>query len=270
MLFSHLDHCAGRPAYKARLRCTADLIIRLNPQQGMAGHAAAKCHSMMKPTSVQRSMSVHRALFYRVILLLALAAISLPARADPVAYRLDPLHSRIVFSVDHDGYSQMIGSFSQPNGTLWFDPDDWTQSSLEVTVELATLDLGDADFNARIGRRDYLDVSGNPTARFVSSTVEPLTDTTARVYGVLTLRGLEQPVSLDVTLNRMARSAWTMRRTLGFSATASLHRSDFGMKAHRAAVGDAVQLRIEVEAVRASRRRTRDQHDPLSKSAVGD
>lgn len=215
-------------------------------------------------------MSVYRTLLYRVMLLLALATVSPTASAAPVAYRLDPLHSRIAFFVDHDGYSQMIGSFSQPTGTLWFDSDDWAQSRLEVTIELATLDLGDADFNTRIGRRDYLDVAGHPTARFVSSEVEALTDTTARVHGVLSLRGLERPVTLDVTLNRMARSAWTMRRTLGFSATASLHRSDFGMKAHRAAVGELVQLRIEVEAVRSSRRGTRVQHDAPSKSAVVD
>lgn len=198
------------------------------------------------------------------MILLALVVASCPTWADPVPYRLDPVHSRIVFFVDHGNYSQTIGTFSQMQGNLWFDPDDWSQAKVEVTIELATLDLGDASFNARIGRRDYLDVSSHPAARFVSTSVEPVSDTSARVHGSLSLRGVEKPVTLDVTLNRMARSAWTMRRTIGFSATATLQRSDFGMTAHRNAVGEAVQLRIEVEAVRISRRGgNRDQaHKP--------
>ena len=176
-----------------------------------------------------------------------------PAFAGPARYELDPVHSRIVFSVGHDGYSHALGTFSRPQGELWFDPDDWRSARLDVRIDVATLDLGDAGFNARIARRDYLDAQHHPQARFVSTSVEPLTDTTARVHGTLTLRGIQAPVVLDITLNRLARSAYTMRRTAGFSATATLQRSAFGMTAHARAVDDVVHLRIEAEAVRARR-----------------
>ena len=183
-----------------------------------------------------------------MLLLATTSAIAKPAR-----YELDPVHSRIVFSVGHDGYSHALGTFSRPQGELWFDPDDWRSARLDVRIDMSTLDLGDADFNTRIARRDYLDTQRHPQARFVSISVEPITATTARVHGTLTLRGIDAPVTLQVTLNRLARSAYSLRRTAGFSATATLQRSDFGMTAHAKAVDDNVHLRIEVEALRGRR-----------------
>ncbi|HET9047460.1 MAG TPA: YceI family protein [Chiayiivirga sp.] len=179
---------------------------------------------------------------------------SLLAHAGELApYRLDPVHSRVMFSVMHDGYSKVIGTFAHPEGTLWFDADDWSQARVDVRIDLASLDLGDTDFNARIARRDYLDSQDHPQARFVSQRIEGISKTQAKVHGLLSLRGQDTPITLDVTLNRQARSAWSLRRTVGFSATATLSRSDLGMRAHRSAVGDAVELRIEVEAVRIRR-----------------
>src|SRR5690606_4479903 len=124
---------------------------------------------------------------------------------------------------------------------------------VEVRIDLATLDLGDAEFNARIAGREYLDTQRHAQARFVSNTAEPLGEDTARVHGTLSLRGVEGPLTLDVRLNRIARSAYTLRRTAGFSASATLSRAAFGMTAHAKAVDDAVHLRIEVEALRARR-----------------
>lgn len=187
---------------------------------------------------------------------LALLLILLPSmtHANALApYRLDPVHSRVVFAVMHDGYSRVIGTFAKPNGTLWFDPEDWANSRVEVNIDLATLDLGDADFNARIARSDYLDTHEHRYAHFRSTRVEPHSATRATVHGVLSLRGQDTAISLDVTLNRQARSAWSLRRTVGFSATAILSRAALDMRAHRSAVGDEVELRIEVEAVRMPR-----------------
>lgn len=180
-----------------------------------------------------------------------LASTHLPASAEPAHYALDPVHSRILFSVSHNGFSNALGTFSKPQGELWFDPDNWHTARLDVRIDLATLDLGDADFNARIARRDYLDSSHHPEARFVSERIEPISDTQARVHGILHLRGRQAPVILQVQLNRIGRGVYTrLRQTLGFSASTVLRRSDFGMAAHAGNVGDEVHLRIETEAVR--------------------
>ncbi len=183
--------------------------------------------------------------------ILASTLLSPHALAANAHYRLDPVHTRIGFAVEHDGYSHVLGSFAHPEGELWFDPDDWSTARVEVRIDLTTLDLGDAALDARIARKDYLDTRTHPQARFSSTRVEPLSPTRARVHGLLELRGQSTPVSLDVQLNRLARSAWSLRRTVGFSATATLSRQALGMTAHRTAVGDAVELRIEVEALRA-------------------
>lgn len=181
--------------------------------------------------------------------LLAAAAI----HAAPRDYEIDPLHTRILFSVDHLGYSRALGTFSAPSGRLRFDPRDWGSAEVEVEIDLTSLDLGDADWNARMLRRDFFDAERHPTARFRSTRVEPLETGGARIHGLLDLRGVSREVVLEARMNRLARHPLTLRRTAGFSATATLSRGAFGMSAWRSAVGDAVSLTIEVEAIRARR-----------------
>src|SRR5690554_5760253 len=135
-------------------------------------------------------------------LLLAVAAIAAASAAQAQAqrYELDPVHSRIVFSIGHNGYTSALGTFSQPRGTLYLDEDDLAGSRVEVEVDLATLDLGDTGFNQRILKRDFLDASAHPLARFVSNRVEVLDEQRLRVHGVLTLRGVEGPLVLEARL----------------------------------------------------------------------
>ena len=186
-------------------------------------------------------------------LLLSVPAIatSPAAQAQAQRYELDPVHSRIVFNIGHNGYSSALGTFSQPRGTLYLDEDDLAGSRVEVEVDLATLDLGDTGFNQRILKRDFLDAQAHPLARFVSNRVEVLDEQRLRVHGVLTLRGVEGPLVLEARLNKLARSRYTLRRTAGFSASARLQRADFGITGHAGSIGAQVDLRIELEAVRA-------------------
>lgn len=186
------------------------------------------------------------------LLLTVLAIATSPAaQAQAQRYELDPVHSRIVFSIGHNGYSSALGTFSRPRGTLYLDEDDLAASRVEVEVDLATLDLGDAGFNQRILKRDFLDAQAHPLARFVSTRIEVLDEQRLRVHGVLTLRGVEGPLVLEARLNKLARSRYTLRRTAGFSANARLQRADFGITGHAGSIGAQVDLRIEMEAVRA-------------------
>lgn len=174
-----------------------------------------------------------------------------PVFAAPEAYELDPVHTRVVFRVDHAGFSRAMGSFSGATGTLVFDPDDWRGARLQVQVPLASLDLGDATWRERVLGRPFLDAGRQPVARFTSTGVEPTGDGTARVTGRLELRGQAREIVLDVRLNALRRHPLTFRRTAGFSATATLDRRDFGMDAWPNVVGQQVELWIEAEATRA-------------------
>lgn len=175
-----------------------------------------------------------------------------PAGAQVEHFELDPVHTRIAFQVDHAGLSRAIGTFSRISGRLSFDPDDWRGATLEVTVPLSTLDLGDVDWNHRMLERSFLDAGSQPQARFVSTRVEPGEPGRATVFGELSLRGVSREVALDVTMNALKRNPVTLRRSAGFSATASLSRRDFGMDSWPNVIGDRIELQIEAEAIRRS------------------
>ncbi|MEA9764268.1 YceI family protein [Xanthomonas campestris] len=190
----------------------------------------------------------------RLLAFPALVLTSLAATAAPVRYALDPVHTRVLFAVEHAGFSKALGTVSGSSGTLVFDPDDWAAATLEVTVPLRRADLGDAKWNEATLARNLLDAERFPDAHFVSTKVEASDATHAKVTGNLTLHGVTRPVTLDVTLNALKRHPLPpLRRTAGFSATATLSRAAFGVDAWKSMIGDTVELRIEAEAVREGR-----------------
>lgn len=167
--------------------------------------------------------------------------------APPARYAIDPVHTRVQFTLDHAGYSRAIGTVSGSTGTITFAPGDWASARVDVTVPLGRLELGDRAWNrAALG---ILDADEHPDARFVSTRVEPIGAWTARVCGELTLHGTTGDLCLDVAFNQLARYPLPpFHRVAGFSASGHLKRSDFGIDDWKSLVGDTVELRIEAEA----------------------
>lgn len=199
--------------------------------------------------SVPMPGSTARRLLMRSLCLLALVPAASFARDTLAGYTLDPVHTRVMFAISHAGFSNALGTVSGSTGTLVFDPDDWTRARVDVRVPVARIDLGDGDWNKATLAKSLLDAEGHPEARFVSTRVEPVDATHARVVGDLSLRGVTREVVLDVTLNAIKRHPMPpFRRTVGFSATTQLSRADFGITAWKSVIGDEVELRIEAEA----------------------
>lgn len=174
------------------------------------------------------------------------------AHAQPASYRLDPVHTRVAFAVEHAGFSKAIGTVSGSTGTLLFDPDDLSSASLQVEVPMQRVDLGDEAWNRSTLGRNLLDAERFPVATFVSTRIEPVDATHATVSGILTLRGVSREVEMDVVVNAVKRHPLPpFRRTAGFSATLALDRSDFGIDAWPTMIGNRVELRIEAEATRS-------------------
>lgn len=174
--------------------------------------------------------------------------------AEPEAWKLDPVHTRVVFAVSHAGFSSAIGTVSGSEGGLLYTPGEWDGARLVVEVPITRLDLGDADWNRAALAPNLLDGDTYPTARFVSNTVTALDPRRAEVCGDLTLRGVTRPLCMQVTANAAERHPMPpFRQTAGFSATATLSRSAHGLDAWPSMIGDTVELRIEAEATRASR-----------------
>lgn len=185
--------------------------------------------------------------------LIAIAASLASAAASADTYRLEPIHCQVLFFADHLGFSRQMGRFTGVSGTFRFDPDDPASAAVDAEIDVGTLWLGDAAWERKVLSDDFFDAKRWPTMRYVSTRVEAVGENRIRVDGELTLRGVTRPVALDVRVNRIGRNSFTLQHRAGFSATASIRRSAFGMRRLLAAVGDEVEIRLEIEGVRVSR-----------------
>ena len=218
----------------------------------------------MRPSGVSTAPSSPAPVrIWALPMLCALLAMGTHAQAsEPVAYDIDPVHTRVLLAVDHAGFSKALGTVSGTSGRLRFDEDDWSSASVDARIPIARLDFGDAAWNKATLARNLLDAERHPDAHFVSTRIEPLGEGRARVHGMLTLHGVSREVVLEAVLNAAKRHPLPpFRRTVGFSATALLSRSAFGVDAWPSVIGDAVELRIELEATR-SRDQTDDDATP--------
>lgn len=187
----------------------------------------------------------------RVVFAIAAAMACAVHAGEPVRYEIDGVHTRIMFAIDHAGFSKAIGTVSGSSGQLYFDDGDWSTARLDVVVPMQRLDMGDADWSAAVFAPRFLDVSRYPQARFTADRVSRIDGNRGNACGTLTLHGVTRPFCMALVLNRIARHPLPpFRRTAGFSASATLKRSDFGMTSWQSLVGDDVELRIEAELVR--------------------
>jgi polyisoprenoid-binding protein YceI len=189
---------------------------------------------------------------------LGLTAASLaaqPAAAD--TFEFDKAHTEILFSYSHLGNSRAYGTFRDFDGTIVLDRDDPTQSTIDLTIAAASIDTGVGAFDTHLKSADFFEVETFPEIRFVSTAVEPTSDTTATVTGDLTIKEQTREVVLDVTLNYLGEHQlgefvpdYADTEVAGFSATSTLLRSDFGLDMLVPLVGDEVTLIIETELLR--------------------
>lgn len=177
---------------------------------------------------------------------------TLPApQPGTAAYAVDPVHTRIAIAVDHAGFSRAIGTVSGTAGTVHLAPGSWDGAEVAVAIPLDRLDFGDVAWNRAVAAAGLLDSTRHPRAQFRSLRVEPVDAARARLHGELTLRGTTREVVLNVVRNGERRYPLPpFRQTAGFSATTTLSRSDFGSTAWSSLIGDAVEVRIELEASR--------------------
>jgi polyisoprenoid-binding protein YceI len=185
--------------------------------------------------------------------LFCLAAILLPlvaAHAAENTWHYDTVHSQIVFSISHNGYSRPFGRLHIAKGWLRFDPDDWSHAATELDIDLQSLDMGDADWNKAVCKKSLLDCREQRYAHFASTRVERTDAQHGVLHGQLSLRGVTRPVSIPFTFNRAAPTIFGLHDVAGFSATAKLDRNDFGMHAYPGSIGEHVSVWLELEAIR--------------------
>lgn len=186
---------------------------------------------------------------------LAGAALANPVSTDPSAapkgdYALDRRHASLLVKVPHmGGFSRFTMRFDRLDGGFAYDPATWTATRVTITVDPASIDTGLPDFDRTIAGPGYFDSARYPAITFVSSKVEG-TNGKGTVSGDLTFHGVTKPVVLDVTFNGVGPGMLGAGTRMGFSGTAHIKRSDFGVTTMSQFAGDDLDLVFEVEFVK--------------------
>jgi polyisoprenoid-binding protein YceI len=188
------------------------------------------------------------------LLLFGLAVAPVAASAEALSYHIDPVHSQLLFNVEHNGFSRSFGRLRIIDGTVRFDRDDWSKSSVDATIDLASVDMGDSAWDKVVQGTDLLDAAHARTAHYVSDTVEKKSDDEGVVHGKLTLRGVTVPLDIPFRVNRVGTTVYGLHTVAGFSAQVSVDRTAYGMTSNRNSIGTNVAIWLEIEAIRGADR----------------
>ncbi len=185
------------------------------------------------------------------ILVVTAAALALPtlANSEPMDYGLDTAHSRVFFDVNHQGFSVMRGMFREFDGTLSYDADDPSASSVSMNIAAASVDMYVDRLNDHLKTADFFDVETHPALTFASTEVEDLGDGQLRVHGDLSMVGQTHPVTFDATHNQMGEIRGGATK-VGFSASGNLDRTAYGMNFGAPNIGTDIAFTIQIEATR--------------------
>ncbi len=163
------------------------------------------------------------------------------------SYILDPMHTAVLWHVNHFGFSNPSGKW-MASGNVLLDEANPKNSKVNAVIMTGDIVTGIPELDKHLRGELFFDVKKFPTATFVSDKVDIVNKKTAKVHGILTLHGVSKPVILLVTLNKMGKNPISDKMSAGFSASTKIKRSDFGINTFIPGVGDEVILNIEAEA----------------------
>ncbi|MGH2530779.1 MAG: YceI family protein [Thermomicrobiales bacterium] len=176
-----------------------------------------------------------------------------PTTGTQTVYAIDPAHSLVEFSVKHMMFTTVKGRFADVSGRIAADEQNPANSSVEVTIDAASVDTRQEQRDAHLRSADFFDTETYPTITFRSTRVEPTGSDELKVYGDLTIHGVTREVALDTTFNGRGVNPWGAQ-VVGYSAATQINRKDFGLTYNAALetggvlVGDTVKIALEIEA----------------------
>jgi polyisoprenoid-binding protein YceI len=179
----------------------------------------------------------------------ALAQQPTPPNQNPNAvpagrYEVEAEHTRIQFKVAHLGITDWYGDLTHASGTLSIDPKNVATAVVDISIPTASVSTTNATVDDALRGAQWFDADHFPTIHFVSTKVVRNGARAATVTGNLTFHGVTKPVTLKATFNAAGANPMSKRYTIGFNATTTILRSDFGVKTYVPLVGDETELRI--------------------------
>lgn len=193
----------------------------------------------------------------RLPLIALLAVLALPTPSLAATWKSDPSHAGVQFAVSHLMVSTVRGTFDAFDVTVVLDEDDVARSSVEATIETASVNTRNEKRDAHLRGPDFFDVAVHPTMTFRSTQVEKIEDTRYRVTGDLTLCGVTRQVVLDVRGSPRPITDPRGIRRMGGSVTTTIHRPDFGLTYNSVldtggvSIGEDVDIVIDLQLVPA-------------------
>jgi polyisoprenoid-binding protein YceI len=187
----------------------------------------------------------------------AIAALALATALAPLAvaetstWKSDPNHSEVNFSITHLALTNVHGHFGTVDATIQYDDKDITKSSVTATIDLTGLNTNQPQRDTHLKSPDFFNVDKYTTATFTSTSVAK-GGSGLLVSGNLTLNGVTKPVVLDVTGPTAPVNGMDHKPHVGFEATTTIHRADFGLGAKfpGSVVGDDAKVTIEIDAAK--------------------
>jgi polyisoprenoid-binding protein YceI len=172
------------------------------------------------------------------------------------AWKIDPAHSQIEFSVRHMMITTVKGRFSGVDGTVSIDEADPSNADVDVRIDASTIDTRESQRDAHLRSADFFDVEKFPHITFKSRRIVDRDGSEFKLAGDLTLRGVTKEVVLDVTEEGRGKDPWGGDR-LGFTATTKVKRGDFGLNWNQALetggflVSDEIKINLDLQLVKA-------------------
>ncbi len=177
--------------------------------------------------------------------------VSIAANITPGTYVPDDRHSYLSFSYSHLGLSNPQLFFRDFDATLELDGDNMANSALNITIDAASIDSSVSALDDDLKGSEFFDVANHPEITFQSTAYKESSEDSGRLTGDLSVRGVTNPVTLDVKINSAGMNRMTRKEMIGVSVTGTISRSDFGLNTYMPIVGDELSLDIQVEFEKA-------------------
>ena len=190
----------------------------------------------------------------KIILLMALALLSLSVAAQAATYAIDKTHSAVTFKVKHMMVSNVRGAFTEFEGSFSFDPDAPEKSSVQVEIQVASVNTADEKRDEHLRSPEFFDAATYPVMSFKSTKLVSDGGNEYTLHGELTLHGVTRSVELELEFIGTVNDPWGNVRS-GFEAGGEINRKDFDIEFSETLdggglmVGDTVKIELEIEGI---------------------
>ncbi len=188
-----------------------------------------------------------------IVVALGVGFLAVCPTVGATTYAIDQEHTTASFKVRHV-FTQVQGWFKEVKGSFVYEPEKPEQWMAQATIQATSIDTRVPERDNHLRSKDFFDVARFPTITFTSTEVVALTPETAKLSGLLTIHGIEKPVTLDLEIHGVGKDPWGNVRA-GFTATTTINRKDFGLiwnealETGQVLVGEEVGIVLEVEGI---------------------